>query len=60
MAEQTQSNIAKAREEAIEKFGIEYAALAHRTGSVGPAEPIVAIHVSSKHRKKPSRRVHGS
>ena len=39
-------------EEAIEKFGIEYAALAHRTGSVGPAEPIVAIHVSSKHRKE--------
>ena len=38
--------------EAIEKFGIEYAALAHRTGSVGPAEPIVAIHVSSKHRKE--------
>ena len=39
-------------DEAIEKFGIEYAALAHRTGSVGPAEPIVAIHVSSKHRKE--------
>ena len=39
-------------EEAIEKFGIEYAALAHRTGSVGPGEPIVAIHVSSKHRKE--------
>ena len=39
-------------EEAIEKFGIEYAALAHRTGSVDPAEPIVAIHVSSKHRKE--------
>lgn len=39
-------------EEAIEKFGIEYAALAHRTGSVGPSEPIVAIHVSSKHRKE--------
>ena len=39
-------------EEAIGKFGIEYAALAHRTGSVGPAEPIVAIHVSSKHRKE--------
>ena len=39
-------------EEAIEKFGIEHAALSHRTGSVGPAEPIVAIHVSSKHRKE--------
>ena len=39
-------------EEAIEKFGIEHVALAHRTGSVGPAEPIVAIHVSSKHRKE--------
>ena len=39
-------------EEAIEKFGIKCAALAHRTGSVGPAEPIVAIHVSSKHRKE--------
>lgn len=39
-------------EEAIEKFGIENAALAHRTGSVGPGEPIVAIHVSSKHRKE--------
>ena len=52
MAEQTQSNIAKIRRRSNEKFGIEYAALAHRTGSVGPAEPIVAIHVSSKHRKE--------
>lgn len=37
-------------EEAIEKFGVTSVAMAHRTGSVGPSEPIVAIHVSSAHR----------
>jgi len=39
-------------EEAIATFGIGFVALAHRTGSVGPQEPIVAIHVASPHRKE--------
>ncbi len=37
-------------EEAIEKFGVTSVSMAHRTGSVGPSEPIVAIHVASPHR----------
>ena len=36
--------------EAIEGFGIASVAMAHRTGAVGPQEPIVAIHVGSPHR----------
>ena len=39
-------------EEAIEKFELKSVAIAHRTGSVGPGENIVAIHVSSPHRKE--------
>jgi len=39
-------------EEAIETFNVKAVALAHRTGSVGPQEPIVAIHVASPHRKE--------
>ena len=39
-------------EDAIEKFGVYSVAMAHRTGSVGPSEPIVAIHVASPHRKE--------
>ncbi len=35
---------------AIERFGVAAVALAHRTGAVGPSEPIVAIHVASAHR----------
>ena len=38
--------------EAIERFGVLSVAMAHRTGSVGPQEPIVAIHVGSPHRKE--------
>jgi molybdopterin synthase catalytic subunit len=38
--------------EAIEAFGVRSVAMAHRTGSVGPQEPIVAIHVGSPHRKE--------
>jgi molybdopterin synthase catalytic subunit len=37
-------------EAAIERFGVSAVAIAHRTGAVGPAEPIVAIHVASPHR----------
>ena len=37
-------------EHALEQFGIKSAVLAHRTGSVGPGEPIVCIHVASAHR----------
>ena len=37
-------------EEAITKFGVTSVAMAHRTGSVGPSEPIVSIHVASPHR----------
>ena len=39
-------------EEAIETFNVKAVALAHRTGPVGPQEPIVAIHVASPHRKE--------
>ena len=31
-------------EQAIQNFGVMAVAMAHRTGSVGPQEPIVAIH----------------
>ena len=37
---------------AIDKFGIESVAMSHRIGHVGPEEPIVSIHVASKHRKE--------
>lgn len=37
-------------EEAIEKFGVHSVVISHRIGSVGPGEPIVAIHVASPHR----------
>ena len=40
-------NIAR---EAMEEFGISSVVIAHRTGTVMPAEPIVCIHVSSPHR----------
>ena len=39
-------------EQAIQNFGVTAVAMAHRTGSVGPQEPIVAIHVGSPHRKE--------
>ncbi|MCH1616438.1 MAG: molybdenum cofactor biosynthesis protein MoaE [Candidatus Poseidonia sp.] len=38
--------------EAIDHFGVRSVAMAHRTGAVGPQEPIVAIHVGSPHRKE--------
>jgi len=36
--------------QALSKFGVSSVSMAHRTGSVGPSEPIVAIHVASPHR----------
>ena len=39
-------------EEAVAKFGLHSVAMGHRTGSVGPGENIVAIHVASPHRKE--------
>jgi molybdopterin synthase catalytic subunit len=39
-------------EQAISQFGVRAVAMAHRVGSVGPQEPIVAIHVASSHRKE--------
>ena len=39
-------------EQAIQNFGVMAVAMAHRTGSVGAQEPIVAIHVGSPHRKE--------
>ena len=36
----------------ITEFGVESVVIAHRIGSVGPTEPIVSIHVASKHRKE--------
>jgi molybdopterin synthase catalytic subunit len=41
--------------EAIGMFGVQGVAMAHRTGAVGPQEPIVAIHVASPHRKEAFR-----
>jgi molybdopterin synthase catalytic subunit len=38
--------------QAVEKFGVSSVSMAHRTGVVGPGEPIVAIHVASAHRKE--------
>ena len=37
-------------EQALVQFGISSVVIAHRTGSVGPGEPIVCIHVASTHR----------
>ena len=34
----------------IDKFGIKSVLIAHRTGAVEPSEPIVCIHVGSRHR----------
>ena len=39
-------------EKSLKEFGVESVAIAHRVGSVGPGEPIVAIHVASRHRKE--------
>ena len=39
-------------EKSIEEFGVESVVIAHRVGLVGPGEPIVAIHVASRHRKE--------
>ena len=38
--------------QAIKRFSLHSVAMAHRTGSVGPGENIVAIHVASPHRKE--------
>ena len=37
-------------ESSIERFGIHSVVIAHRVGTVLPSEPIVCIHVGSKHR----------
>ena len=42
-------------EQAIEIHGVRCVAMAHRTGSVGPEEAIVSIHVGSAHRKEAFR-----
>lgn len=39
-------------QQAIETYGVGAVAISHRTGQVGPQEPIVAIHVGSPHRKE--------
>ena len=39
-------------EQAISLYGVFAVVMAHRVGSVGPQEPIVAIHVGSPHRKE--------
>ena len=44
--------LSRLAEEAMHTFGVRSVAMAHRTGSVGPQEPIVAIHVGSPHRKE--------
>jgi len=45
----TLNNLGK---QAIEQFSLHSVAMAHRTGTVGPGENIVAIHVASPHRKE--------
>ncbi|RZP11934.1 MAG: molybdenum cofactor biosynthesis protein MoaE [Candidatus Poseidoniales archaeon] len=42
--------LAELAEQALGQFGVSSVVLAHRTGSVGPGEPIVCIHVGSPHR----------
>ena len=37
---------------AISTFSVKSIVIAHRTGSVEPREPIVCIHVASKHREE--------
>ena len=37
---------------AVDQFGVYSVVMAHRTGSVGPSEPIVCIHVGSVHRSE--------
>ena len=37
-------------EQTLSRFGVRSVVIAHRTGSVGPGEPIVCIHVASAHR----------
>ena len=37
-------------EQTLSRFGVSSVVIAHRTGSVGPGEPIVCIHVASAHR----------
>ena len=39
-------------QQAIDDFSVTAVAMAHRTGSVGPEQPIVVIHVASPHRKE--------
>ena len=39
-------------EQAISDFSVISVAISHRTGSVLPNEPIVCIHVGSKHREE--------
>lgn len=39
-------------EKALKQFAVESVVIAHRVGSVGPEEPIVAIHVAARHRKE--------
>ncbi len=42
--------LAELAEQAVGQFDVVSVVLAHRTGSVGPGEPIVCIHVGSAHR----------
>ena len=50
--EQLSAVLHRLAEQAIAQFGVLAIAMAHRVGSVGPQEPIVAIHVGSPHRKE--------
>jgi molybdopterin synthase catalytic subunit len=49
-AERLPMVLAELAEQALGQFGVSSVVLAHRTGSVGPGEPIVCIHVGSPHR----------
>ena len=42
--------LAELAEQTVGQFDVVSVVLAHRTGSVGPGEPIVCIHIGSAHR----------
>ncbi len=50
--EQLPKVLTRLGEEAVSRFSVSSVVLSHRVGSVSPAEPIVAIHVASPHRKE--------
>jgi len=50
--EQLSETLHELAQQSISKFDLHSVVMSHRTGSVGPSENIVAIHVASQHRKE--------